>query len=213
MWHNHPEGSTVEHHQRILEEFPLESGRSHETDPTPGREENPVQQLLSESTADALNQRLQEPLRLVKTDLADLLSRGANILVTMAAELGVILRLRIKGEKNTLAVDPDKIRRVGNALVIYLLSVSQAEGRVTVEVEDKPVNGKRGVTLRFTAGSVILPWKTNPEFETELNTQPELAACRKIVEKHKGTLSVEWNADNKLIYTVWLPARFPTGNL
>jgi light-regulated signal transduction histidine kinase (bacteriophytochrome) len=213
LWHNHPEESAAREARRIPEETSLASGQPSDPVPPPAKEDNPLQHLLSESTADALNLRLQEPLRLAKTDLADLVSQGVSALVTMAAELGVVLRIRMKGEKTTIAVDPDKIRRVSNALVIHLLSVSQSEGRVTVELEDKPVNGKRGVTLRFTAGNVVLPWKTNPEFEAEWNAQPELAACRKIVEKHKGTMRVEWSPGNKLICTVWLPARFPTGAL
>jgi len=152
-------------------------------------------------------------MRLVKTDLGDLVSQGVTTLVTMAAELGVVLRIQIRGDKMVIAVDVEKIRRAINALVIHLLTVSRSEGRVTVELEDKPVNGKRGISLRLSAGSVILPWKSNPEFESELNTQPELSACRRIIEKHRGTLTVEWRDDNKLSYQVWLPVKFPTGGL
>ncbi len=182
--------------------------RSYESEDghSPTRENNPLQVLLTESTADELTQRLNEPLRPSKADLVDMVFRGATILSTMAAELGVILRIQIRGEGVCSSVDEEKLRRVINALVIHLLTVSQSGGWVTIGLEDKPVNGRRGFTLRFTADSIVLPWKSNPEFEEELNTQAELSLCRKIVEKHGGNLAANWQEDNKLTYFIWLPA-------
>lgn len=170
------------------------------------KSDNPMQRLLLESSADALSQRLEEPFRLAKTDIVEMVSRGVTVLSTMAAELGVVLRVQVRGPRISSTVDEEKIRRVVNALAIHLLTVSQSEGWVTIGLEDKFLDGRRGFTIRLTAGSVVLPWKTNPEFEEELNTQPELSLCRKIVEKHGGNLDVMWQDDNKLTYSVWLPA-------
>lgn len=169
------------------------------------KEENPLQRLLMESSADELTLRLQEPFRPSKTNLVEMVSRGVAVLSTMAAELGVVLRVQIRGERISSMVDEEKMRRAVNALAIHLLTVSQSEGWVTIGLEEKPLNGRRGFSLRLTAGSVVLPGKTDPEFEAELNTQPELSLCRKIVEKHGGSLAVKWQDDNKLSYSVWIP--------
>jgi signal transduction histidine kinase len=166
--------------------------------------DNALQRLLLESSAEELSKRLKEPFRLSKTDLVDMISHGVTALSTMAAELGVVLRIQVRGQRISSSVDEEKIRRVVNALAIHLLTVSQTDGRVTIGLEDRSINGRRGLVLRLTAGSVILPWKTSPEFEEEFETQPELSVCRKIVEKHGGKLEVKWQDDNKLTYSIWL---------
>jgi signal transduction histidine kinase len=168
--------------------------------------DNPLQRLLAESSAEELNRRLVEPFRPSKTDLVKLVSQNATVLSTMAAELGIVFRVQIRGQKLSADVDEEKFRRVINALAIHLLTVSRSEGSVTIGLEDQSLNGRRGSSLRFTAGGVVLSLKTNPEFEEELKTQAELSLCRKIIEKHGGTLAVVLQDDNKLTYRVWLPA-------
>jgi hypothetical protein len=56
------------------------------------------------------------------------------------------------------------------------------------------------------AENIVLPWKTIPEYEEALNTQAELLLCRKIIEKQGGDFSVRFQDNNKLAYSVWLPA-------
>jgi light-regulated signal transduction histidine kinase (bacteriophytochrome) len=188
-----PEGNA------LLKSVDPEKGVSQE------KADNPLQRLMLESSAEELGLRLKEPFRPAKTDLVKLVSQGVAVLSTMAAELGVVLRVQVRGQRISSAVDEEKIRRVVNALAIHLLTVSQSDGWMTIGLEDKPLEGRRGFSIRLTAGSVILPWKTNPEFEEELNTQPELSLSRKIIEKHGGKLAVKWQDDNKLTYSVWLP--------
>jgi light-regulated signal transduction histidine kinase (bacteriophytochrome) len=191
---------------RSPEAYSLVSNYEQQESNSLDREESSLQRLLSESAADELAKRLKEPFRLSKTDLVEMVSRGVAILSTMAAELGVILRVQIRGEQINAMVDGEKIRRVFGALIIHLLTVSQSEGWVTIGLSNNPSNGRRGSSLRLTADSVMLPLKTNPEYEEELNTQAELSLCRKIIEKHGGNLAVTWHDDNKLTYLVWLPA-------
>jgi len=167
---------------------------------------SPLQRLLLESGAEELGKQLSEPFRLSKADLVDLVSRGVTVLSTMAAELGVVLRVQIRGQRILPSVDGEKVRRVVNALVVHLLTVSQAEGWVKIGLEDQSHGNRRGFVIRLTAGSVILPWKTGAEFEEELNTQPELSICRQIVEKLGGALAVQWEDNHQLIYSIWLPA-------
>ncbi|MBN1438403.1 MAG: hypothetical protein JW929_03250 [Anaerolineales bacterium] len=172
----------------------------------PARGENPLQILISESAADELTRRLCEPVRPSNADLVGMLFRGAAVLSTMAAELGVILRIQIRAAGVSLTVDEEILRRAVNALVIHLLTVSQQGGWVTIGLEETAVDGRRGFTLRLTADSIILPWKNNAEFEEEFVTQPELMLCRKIAEKLGGSLAVRFREDNKLSYALWLPA-------
>jgi light-regulated signal transduction histidine kinase (bacteriophytochrome) len=118
----------------------------------------------------------------------------------------VILRIQIRGENVSASVDEEKLRRAINALIIHLLTVSQSGGWITIGLDALSMNGHRGFELRIAADSIVLPWKSNPELEEELNTQSELSLCRKIVEKHGGNLTANWRENNTLTYSVWLPA-------
>ncbi|MBN2085338.1 MAG: hypothetical protein JW748_08925 [Anaerolineales bacterium] len=165
-----------------------------------------MQRLLTESSADELIRQLSEPLHPEKSDLAEMVSRSITVLSTMAAELGVILRVQVRTNKTSASVDEEKFRRVLNALVIHLLSVSQSAGWVTIGLEEQQKHGRRGYSFRLMAENIILPWKTIPEYEEALTTQAELSLCRKIVEKQGGKFSFRVQDDNKLAYSIWLPA-------
>jgi light-regulated signal transduction histidine kinase (bacteriophytochrome) len=191
---------------RSSEDYPLIRGYESEHVRPPPMESNPLQTLLTESAADELSLRLNEPLRTSKADLVDIIFRGATVLSTMAAELGVVLRIQIRSDVVSAAVDEEKLRRAVNALVVHLLAVSQSGGWITIGLNALPRDGRRGYALRLTADSVVLPWKSNSELEEELNAQSELSLCRKIVEKHGGNLTADWQEDNKLTYSMWLPA-------
>jgi signal transduction histidine kinase len=177
-----------------------------EPDRPAAKEGSPLQRLLLESTADELALRLKEPFRPAKVNLVEIVARSVSVLSTMAAELGVVLRIQIRGEKILSMADEEKIRRVINALAIHLLTVSQSEGWITIGLEDQPLKGRRGAQLRLTAGSVVLPWKSDEEFEAGLNSQAELALCREIIEQHGGDYSIQRQDDNKVTYSVWLPS-------
>ncbi|MGB7539561.1 MAG: hypothetical protein WBM17_13560 [Anaerolineales bacterium] len=170
------------------------------------KEENFLQRLLTESSSDELVRQLSETLRPVKSDLVEMVAQSVTVLSTMAAELGVILRVKVRAEKVGANVDEEKVRRVLNALVIHLLSVSQSAGWVTIGLDEQAVNGRRGYSLQCMADSVILPRKTTLEYEEELKTHTELSICRKIIEKHGGMFTVRFQDDNKLTYSIWLAA-------
>lgn len=188
------------------EGFPLAQGISPENSVSQEKPDSPLQRLMVESSVEELARELKDPPRKTRTDPVDLVSQGVTVLSTMAAELGVVLRVQVRGRRISSTMDEEKIRRVVNALTIHLLTVSQSDGWVTIGVEDGLYRGRGGVLVRLTAGSVILPLKTNPEYEEELDTQPELSLCRKIVEKQGGNLDVSIQEDSKLTYSVWLPA-------
>jgi light-regulated signal transduction histidine kinase (bacteriophytochrome) len=190
-------------HPRIWEDFPLVSGSEPPESISPPKEENFLQRLLTESSSDELARQLAESFRPVKSDLVEMVSRSITVLSTMAAELGVVLRVQVRADKISANVDEEKLRRVLNALAIHLLSVSQSAGWVTIGLDELAIDGHRGFSLRLSADNVILPWKTTPEYEEELNTHAELSLCRKIVEKHGGDFSVRFQDDNKLTYTIW----------
>ena len=172
----------------------------------PTKEANSLQRLLAESAAEELTRQLNETFHPAKTDLVAMISRGVLVVSTMAAELGVVLRVKIRAGQASASVDEEKLRRVVNALVIHLLSVSQSAGWVTIGVEEQTAAGRRGCLLKFTAANVVLPWKSDQEFKEELQTQAELSLCREIMEKQGGSLEVRFQDDNQLAYSIWLPA-------
>jgi light-regulated signal transduction histidine kinase (bacteriophytochrome) len=207
MWHN----PTKQYPVPLFtdgppEENPLLQGIQPEKGLPQDKTDSPLQRLMLESGAEELDLRLKEPLRPGRTDLVGMVSKGVTVLSNMAAELGVVLRVKVRGQRISSAVDEEKIRRVINALTIHLLTVSQSDGWVTIGLEDGLRRGRRGFVIRLTAGRVVLPLKTTPEYEEELDSRTELSLCRQIVEKHGGELSVHIQDDNKLTYSVWLPA-------
>jgi hypothetical protein len=187
------------------EDYPLVSGAEPSDHESALNTRNPLQRLLAESSADELTRQSMETLRTENSDLAEMVSRSMAVLSTMAAELGIILRLQVRAKEISANVDEEKIRRVLNALVIHLLSVSQSAGWVTIALDENNINGRRGCSLRITADNVILPGKTSLEYEEELKTQAELSLCRKIVEKLGGKVKVHFQDDSKLAYLVWFP--------
>jgi hypothetical protein len=191
---------------RYPEVFPQVAQKRVEPDRPVAKEGSPLQRLLLESTADELALRLKEPLRPAKVNLVEIVARGMSVLSTMAAELGVVLRIQIRGEKIFSVVDEEKIQRVFNALAVHLLTMSQSEGWITIGLEARPWKGRRGVLLRLTAGRAVLPWKTDDEFEADVNNQAELAVCRGIIERHGGNYTAQRQDENKIAYSVWLPS-------
>ena len=65
----------------------------------PAIEENPLQRLLAESSAEELARQLKENFRPAKSNPMEMVSRSMIVLSTMAAELGVILRMQVRAEK------------------------------------------------------------------------------------------------------------------
>ncbi len=204
MWNNPNIGLPLPIPPRPLpEEFPVDRGSYASDESPPSFENNTVQRLLAESAAEELTRQLADPVRASKIDFTELVSIGVASLSGMAAELGIILRLQIRGERIQAVADGEKVRRAVNALMIHLLTVSQSEGWMTIGLEDQLRNGRRGCRLLLVVEKV--PWKTNPEYESELETHTELALCRKILEKQGGSLAVAFQDEKKLAYEVWLP--------
>jgi hypothetical protein len=184
----------------------LASGFESSNGIAPTKEANSLQRLLAESAAEELTRQLNETFHPAKIDPVAMISRGVIAVSTMAAELGVVLRVKIRADQASASADEEKLRRVVNALVIHLLSVSQSAGWVTIGVDEQTTGGRRGCLILLTAANVVLPWKSNQEYEEELQTQAELSLCRKIMEKQGGSLEVRFQDDNKLAYSIWLPA-------
>jgi hypothetical protein len=207
MWDNH----NLTTHQPVVSGFfredrPLASGFESSNSILPTKEASSLQRLLAESAAEELTRQLNDSFHPAKIDLVSMISRGITVVSTMAAELGVVLRVKIRAGQASASVDEEKLRRVVNALVIHLLSVSQSGGWVTIGMEEQTADGRRGCLIKVTADNVVLPWKSNQEYEEELRTQAELSLCRKIMEKQGGVLEVRFQDDNKLAYSIWLPA-------
>jgi hypothetical protein len=185
------------------------SGRVPQLPTVDGREkpDGPLRQVLEESTLDALELQLHKPLHLSSIDLRGIVTQGVTTLSSMSAELGVVLRIRIRGESNPVTADTENIRRSIYALIIHLLTLSQPQGNVVVGVKSEMQNGKRGMSVQFSADKVVVPWGPGLEGEEGSGDPPEVLACRRLVEKNGGSLSVQSGEDEALDFIVWIPLK------
>jgi len=176
-----------------------------------GKKDGPLQTLLTECALEALERQLKNPLRLDAVDLGGIVTRGVTMLSEMSAELGVVLRIRVRGENVPVQGDYEKIRRSINALIVYLLTLSQSQACVTVVVEDRMQNGKRGMSALLSSNNVVVPWKPELGMEDELANSQEVSTCRLLLEKNGGSLSVQLGEGGGPSFLVWLPIKGPRG--
>jgi light-regulated signal transduction histidine kinase (bacteriophytochrome) len=175
------------------------------------KKDGPVQKLLTDSALEELELQLQKPLRLAAVDLGGIVTRGVTMLSAMSAELGVLLRIRIRGDSVPVQGDFEKIQRSINALIIHLLTISQSQACVTVIVESRMQNGKRGMSVRLSANHVVVPWKSDMGANDNFTNPGEVTACRLLLEKNGGSLSVQSEDDEGQAFLVWLPLKGPRG--
>jgi len=176
-----------------------------------GKKDGPVQKLLTASALEELELQLQKPLRLGAVDLGGIVTRGVTLLSAMSAELGVVLRIRIREDSVPVQGDFEKIQRSINALIIHLLSVSQSQACVTVIGENRMQNGKRGMSVRLSANHVVVPWKSELGEKNDFANPEEVTVCRLLLEKNGGSLSVQSEEDEGQAFLVWLPVKGPRG--
>jgi len=170
-----------------------------------------VQKLLMDSALEELELQLKKPLRLAAVDLGGIVTRGVTMLSAMSTELGVLLRIRIRGDSVPVQGDFEKIQRSINALIIHLLTISQSQACVTVVVESRMQNGKRGMSVRLSANHVVVPWKSDLGANDDFTNPGEVTACRFLLEKNGGSLSVQSEEDEGQAFLVWLPLKGPRG--
>jgi hypothetical protein len=176
-----------------------------------GREkkDDPSERILAESTPDELELQIHKPLRLSDVNLREIVTRSVTVLSGMSSELGVALRIRIRGQSVPVSADVEDVRRSVNALILFLLTLSRSQSRVTVGMEDQIQNGKRGMSIQLSANNVVAPWKSNPDPEDRSVDPQEISTCRRLLEKNGGTLAVQSEEDNGLIVNVWVPVKGP----
>jgi hypothetical protein len=172
--------------------------------------ENPLQQLIMEASGESLSKSLLEPLRLSPVDLRDILSRNVMILSAMAAELGIILRIRMSKGEYCIVADPDKVKRLIVALIVHVLAISKTDSRTFISLNDVSRNGDPGVSLELSSTDVILPETADPDTRDALNSGEEMAACVQIVESHRGSFYVLSPEEGKIMYSVWFPSKGKT---
>jgi hypothetical protein len=184
-------------------------GRSLQPQPLAGREkkDDPSERMLVESALDELELQIHKPLRLSTIEIRRIVTRSVMMLSAMSSELGVALRIRIRGQSLPVSADVENVRRSINALIIYLLTLSQSQGCVTVSVEDRIENGKRGMSIGLSANNVVVPWKPNPVAEDGFVEPQEISICRRLLEKNGGTLAVQSEEEQGLVMIVWIPLK------
>lgn len=184
-------------------------GRSLQPQALAGREkkDDPSERMLVESALDELELQIHKPLRLSTIDIRGIVTRSVTMLSAMSSELGVALRIRIRGQSVPVSADVENVRRSINALIIYLLTLSRSQGCVTVSVEERIENGKRGMSIGLSANNVVVPWKPNPDAEDGFADPQEISICRRLLEKNGGTLAVHSEEEQGLVLIVWIPLK------
>ncbi len=190
---------------------PSMENSSFQSIPSEGKKDGPLQRLLTDSGLEELELQLKKPIRLVVVDLAGIATRAVSMLSAMSSELGVILRLRIREEGVPILADSEILRRSIDALIIHLLTLSPPQACVTVIVESRAQNGKRGMAVRLYSDQVIGSWKSNMGVEEEYINSQEVSASRRLLERIGGTLSVQSGAEEGLSFLVWLPLKGQKG--
>ena len=175
------------------------------------KKDGPVQRLLKDSALEELQLQLHKPLRLAAVDLGGIVTRGVTMLSSMSAELGVVLRIRIRGDSVPVQGDFEKIHRSIIALIIHLLTISQSQACVTVIAESRMQNGKRGMSVRLSANHVVIPWKSGLGADDDFANPEEVTVCRLLLEKNGGSLSVQSEEEEGQAFLVWLPLKGPRG--
>jgi hypothetical protein len=170
---------------------------------------DPSRRILEESTPEELEYQIQQPLRLTLIDIHGIVTQSITVLSAMSSELGVALRMKIRGDSVPTLADLENIRRSINALMIYLLTLSQSQGCVTADVEESFRGGKRGTSVRLSANNVVVPWKPNLETEAGVPEPQEISACRRILERNGGNLSVQSEEEQGLAFIVWIAVEGP----
>jgi signal transduction histidine kinase len=195
-------------------EYFASSGRNHlPPNAADGKKDGPLQRLLTESGLEELERLLKQPAQLGLVDLGGIATRGVSTLSAMSSELGVLLRLRIREDSVPIPADFESIRRLINALIIHLLTLSQSQACVTVTVESREQEGKRGMSVRLYSDHVVGSWKSAVGVEEADIHSQEVSTCRLLLKKIGGTLSVQSGADEELSFLVWLPLKGSKGKL
>ncbi len=173
------------------------------------KKDDPSRLLLEESAVEALELQIRKPLRLDTVDLRKIATRSITMLSMMSSELGVAFRLRIRGQNAIVTADMENVRRSINALIVYLLTLSQSQGCVTVGVEDRMEDGKRGMSIDLTASNVAVPWKPETGPGEVFGDPPEITTCRRLLERNGGSLTIQSEPEQGLGLRVWIPIKGP----
>ncbi len=168
-----------------------------------------LQTLMTESALDELELQRRRPLQLVAVNLGGIVTRGVTTLSEMSAELGVVLRIRVRGGNIPVRGDFEKIRRSINALLIHLLTLSQSQACVTVIEEVRMQNGRQGVEIQLSVNHVAVPWNGELDAEEVFAHSQEVTACRYLLEMNGGSLLVQTGDDGGPSFLIWLPTKGP----
>lgn len=143
-------------------------------------------------------------LGLVETDARQLID---EVLSTSPIPQNVKAAVKVEDDLPRLLIDPQMMRRVLTNLFLNAVQAMPRGGKLTVRVS------KSGETIlisvRDTGRGIpdeILPKLFNPLFTTKTRGQGlGLATCKRLVEAHGGTITVESQVGKGTTFTVNMP--------
>jgi two-component system sensor histidine kinase HydH len=164
-----------------------------------------IEELLSE--VDRINGTIGGLLSLSRTgdfkpqelDLLDPLERAVKLVQAEAAEHGVEMELRLRGQGHRVRGDPGPLKQLFLNLLLNAIQSMPQGGRLTVEILPwVPRNGgEPWVEIRVAdTGPGIAPEHLRRVFDPFFTTKPEgtglgLAICHSIVAQHQGEIQIE----------------------
>ncbi|GAA5114110.1 hypothetical protein GCM10023339_19310 [Alloalcanivorax gelatiniphagus] len=151
-----------------------------------------------------------------EVDLSGLVRESSEFLASMAAHAGVELRLRV-ADGLVLAGDGAGLQRMVTNLLSNAFKYTPPGGHVTLTAESRASGDRDGVLLTCAdtgigidaseVEQVFAPFYRSRSSEARLRpgTGLGLAIVESVVERHRGTVSVESVVGEGTTFTVWLP--------
>ena len=144
------------------------------------------------------------PYQPVMTDLKTVINE------TLTGQLishNVTVKKKLRGGPKNVYIDPQKIRRVLDNLIMNAVEAMPDGGEIVIKTQEV----RDGVTLKVSDTGVGIPEeRLDSIFRPFTSTKPQgiglgLAYCKRAVEAHGGTITVESRLGEGSTFTIWIP--------
>jgi two-component system, NtrC family, sensor histidine kinase HydH len=149
-------------------------------------------------------------------DLRDVIDRTVLLVKPRAEQQSVKLDVELPTVPVRVNADPEQLRQVVLNLLLNALDALGSGGRIEVGAQENPA--QRHATLMIADNGPGIPAALRDKlFEPFVSSKASgtglgLTICRRIVENHGGTITVDNRPTGGAVFTIQLPAEVPTEN-